>query len=549
MNLAAGCILALVLGQPVAEPPSPSALETPIRTEESGPEPQLGPVRVEYPHPVVPRRFAWEYSDWAAVPVIPFFPRAEYWGPITTGPAYYSLWDAVRGKWRETPPKIPFPRVAPLPQSFFDLDFSYLDDNRDSMERDWLDFSKRRHPTESTMVSFGGEIRLQIQNITAQFFDNLDENFLLHRVRVYGDVWWRDQGRIYLEFINAGQSWENAPTVFPDNENGDFLNAFGEWKLAEVRGQPIYIRAGRQELLYGSQRLISTLDWSNTRRTFQGVKAYHKGDNWDTDLFWVQPVIVDQFQFNSVNEAVGFAGWWNTWKSLSPWFVDLYALNLNNSDPVAVGKGLVRGSQNITTLGTRLVGEQGGWLFEGEAMIQMGRWSNQSFLAGATSIGGGYAFQQVHGIPTFQIHYDYASGSRDPFGGDSNSTFQQLFPFGHYYLGYLDLVGRQNIHDISAQFSWWANHWIQFNLQTHRFYLDTPQDALYTANGRKLRQDPTGRAGRDVGTELDLTTSFHLSNHQDFLLGWSQIWSGRFIRETGPNTNPQLFYAQYSHRW
>jgi hypothetical protein len=41
-------------------------------------------------------------------------------------------------------------------------------------------------------------------------------------------------------------------------------------KVATFKEAPAYVRVGRQELLYGSQRLISTLDWANTRRTFQG---------------------------------------------------------------------------------------------------------------------------------------------------------------------------------------------------------------------------------------------------------------------------------------
>ncbi len=42
---------------------------------------------------------------------------------------------------------------------------------------------------------------------------------------------------------------------------------------------------------------------------------------------------------------------------------------------------------------------------------------------------------------------------KKPAGIDMDRTFQQLFPFGHFYLGYLDLVGRQNIRDLNFQLS------------------------------------------------------------------------------------------------
>ena len=59
-----------------------------------------------------------------------------------------------------------------------------------------------------------------------------------------------------------------------DVNHTDMLNLFADVKMATIKDGPAYIRVGRQELLYGSQRLISTLDWVNTRRTFQGVKAF-----------------------------------------------------------------------------------------------------------------------------------------------------------------------------------------------------------------------------------------------------------------------------------
>ena len=33
-------------------------------------------------------------------------------------------------------------------------------------------------------------------------------------------------------------------------------------------GATVTLRGGRQDLLFGAQRLIGPLDWSNTRRTF-----------------------------------------------------------------------------------------------------------------------------------------------------------------------------------------------------------------------------------------------------------------------------------------
>src|SRR5262249_15425922 len=148
--------------------------------------------------------------------------------------------------------------------------------------------------------------------------------------------------------------------------------------------------------------------------------------------------------------------------------------------------------------------------------------------------------------PTFWIYYDFASGSEH--GVFQGGTFNQLFPFGHFYFGFIDVVGRQNIQDLNFHAYIWPTKWINSGMQAHFFYLDSGRDALYSAGGAVERTSPKGNAGVFVGQELDFTTNFHLSFHQDILVGYSILFPGEFIRKTGSPTEPQLFYVQYSYK-
>ena len=74
-------------------------------------------------------------------------------------------------------------------------------------------------------------------------------------------------------------------------------------------------------------------------------------------------------------------------------------------------------------------------------------------------------------------------------------------------------------------------------------------DALYSAGGAVLRSSAKGNAGKHVGDELDFTTNFHLSFHQDILVGYSVLFPGEFIRKTGASSEAQLLYVQYSFKW
>ncbi len=200
-------------------------------------------------------------------------------------------------------------------------------------------------------------------------------------------------------------------------------------------------------------------------------------------------------------------------------------------------------------------------------MGQFGRFAAQAQSAWAATAGVGYYFKDCCMTPTAWLYYDYASGSdnlaRSPAaagvaGPQAPHTFNQLFPFGHYYFGFADLVGRQNIHDFAAVTTLYPADWMFTQFQVHNFYLDSGKDFLYNAGGAGIRRDNTGtgRAGRVVGTELDFVVNFHIDNHQDVLFSYSYLINGRFVRQTAQQQNnpegrenAQALYVQYSFRW
>lgn len=280
-----------------------------------------------------PWKDSWDPNDWAKVPVSRPLPKFEYYSPMPIGEGYYSLWDRIQGLSRQTPPKIPFPRIPPMLMSFFESNWGYLEGEVPDIEKDWFDRLKRIHPNDNWTMTFGGEVRFRGENVVSQFYREFNENYWLNRERLYGDFWYRDAVRGYIEFISAEKHGQNDPTVFTDVNKADLLNAFFDFRIDQGYDEDrAYFRIGRQELNFGSQRLISTLDWANTRRTFQGVKILKRTEQYDVDLFWVQPVQINTGQFDSVNPAVSFAGWWNTWRPDPAVSGDFYLLNQNDNN-------------------------------------------------------------------------------------------------------------------------------------------------------------------------------------------------------------------------
>jgi len=55
-------------------------------------------------------------------------------------------------------------------------------------------------------------------------------------------------------------------------------------------GDSLTVRTGRQELAFGSQRLVSLRDAPNLRRTFDGARTTLRWNGWQLDAFATRPV-------------------------------------------------------------------------------------------------------------------------------------------------------------------------------------------------------------------------------------------------------------------
>jgi len=490
-------------------------------------------------------------NPWKTIPPVRLFPKLGDAPVPPKGPGYYSALDWLRDDYREKAPRFPYSPIAAMVPSFFDADFRYLDDPKNEQHHPF-DIWHRCHLGCDWLFKTGGEVRWRHMHEVNSRLTGITNDYDLLRTRVYGDLWYWDQFRVYVEYLDAHSFNQNLPPLGIDIDRSDLLNLFADVKIAEIDDKPVYVRGGRQEILLGSQRSVSPLDWANTRRTFNGVRAFRQGDKFDLDAFWVQPVVPNASRFDSVDNDQNFAGLWATYRDKPGRFFDLYYLWLDNVTPTAQ-LGLPGTPFNVHTLGTRHVGDKDNFLWDVELQFQLGSNGPLDTIAGATTVGGGYHFEDLPLNPTFWVYYDYASGDQNPGAGDNFTTFNQLFPFGHYYLGWLDLVGRQNIHDVNAHLLLYPTNWMFLWLQYHHFTLASDRDALYSAGGAALRRDPTGRAGHNVGDELDLILNFHLATNLDVMVGYSHLFAGRFIEETAPNASarqsPELFFVKCSFRW
>ncbi len=482
--------------------------------------------------------------DFSTTPNVKIFHPSYHYSP-PTGPGFYSFFDQINGIYRDAPPKYGYSRMVNQPQPFFDADFRYLD-NPDNTDRVPTDALKRIKFADDFMFSTGGQAWIRYMDITNQGLGTKNSNEDLLRVRSYIDVWYKDWVRVYAEFISATEEGQSAAPGPYDINRADFLNLFMDVKVFDLDNRPVYARVGRQELVFGSQRLVSNVDFLNTRRTFQGVRATYRGENWDYDAWWARPVVVNPTQVDSWDLKQNFVGSWATYHPNKTDLVDLYYLYYDNQNHVALD-GITRSPTILNTFGSRYFSNANRVLWDLEGAMQLGSVTSQNLVAGMATTGIGYHFKDAPMSPSTWLYYDYASGSQNP-GHGADNTFNQLFAFGHNYLGALDVVGRQNIQDISTQNFLYPTDWLTVQVQYHQLWLASAKDALYNSQGLAIRRSATGADGADVGGILNFIFNFHLTANQDIQVGYGHLYGGTFLQKTG-TSQMDYFYLTYNIKW
>ncbi len=389
----------------------------------------------------------------------------------------------------------------------------------------------------NTWLSIGGQLRERVEAWSGfAFGDDNDDVFDLHRIFLHGDLHVGPNVRVFAEFINALSTDRDLPGGHRglDVDSADLLNAFVDFNLPMDNGS-LTLRIGRQEFLFGKQRLISPLPWSNTMRRWDAISGILVTGNWKVHAFASKFVPVDKYGFNEADDSNKLFGVYGTFnKSL-----DVYYL----------GRDLDAKDSKRHTLGLRFFGKTKSTPFDYDMEFayqfgDVGASDIKAFMIGSQF---GYTLKESQWKPRLWLGFDYGSGDGDPNDAEVE-TFDQLFPLGHAYLGYIDIVGRQNIVDFSQGVDFKPTKKIGLKLANHFLWRAENSDAFYNAGGGVVR---SGTAGNDkaIGSEFDLTATYSLNSHTSFLFGFSHFFAGDFIEESGASSDTNFFYSQVLFRF
>ncbi len=351
-------------------------------------------------------------------------------------------------------------------------------------------------------------------------------DFVELRTRLHAEAEPGDHVRAFVQIQDSRRFGEEG-SVLADTEGVDLHQGYAE--VHDIGGIPFEIRGGRQELAFGDQRLVSPLDWNNVGRAWDGVRLRYRPDAATIDLF---ATVIDEN--DTIDDDLVFSGLYAT-RSFGDGLLrngDAYVFWRHGNDDVAAGEDGETGGLDEFTPGLRFDGAAGGlfdWKLEGA--YQFGDFATDDLSAYGAAVVIGRSFDGEM-KPRVQLEYDYASGDDDPGDGD-RGTFEPLFPFGHAYQGFADLVGWKNSHTLQASgFVEPCSGW-RFRADVLSFWLAEKEDAWYDAALRPVRRDTSGGSSSHIGAELDLSARWAAAEGLAVELGWSHFFSGAFVDDTG----------------
>jgi len=331
---------------------------------------------------------------------------------------------------------------------------------------------------------------------------------------------------------------------------------------------PLSLKIGRQELVYGEQRLLGHLRWNNNARTFDAAKVRWQNAIFGVDVFSGGLVYNDHLNGNKSNSQDRFSGAYFNFPTLAKnEIVEAYLLARNVSRAIATDNwtGVAApfrfpGAQDLYTAGLRIKSKPlayDAWDYGVELMYQFG---NRTAVFPATTVAaalaaprldqkafaaviqGGYTWTEQAWQPRLALIYSYASGDKNSADGKSE-TFQNLFATTHLHYGYMDLNSLQNLQDIRLAYTAKPKANISLAAEVHYQFLNETSDFWYNVAGvpRNFTGAAVGSGGgyrinpsysKQLGVEVDLVGAWTFKPYAQLEVGVSHYYRGNYIKQS-----------------
>ncbi|KOS08218.1 hypothetical protein AM493_05580 [Flavobacterium akiainvivens] len=394
--------------------------------------------------------------------------------------------------------------------------------------------------SKALYASAGGEARYEFVAFNNEDWgaNNVGHNsFALQRYDLHFDVHLGNRLRVFTQFRSALQDGSSTGSSPVDEDHLNLQNLFVDGVLFHKEDKSLTLRLGRQEINYGSGRLISVGEGPNARLYFTGGKLFYKSPRFMADAFVMMADAINPGTFdNKPTRSINLWGSYATIIIPRQGNLDLYYLGINRSN-AQFEEGTAREVRH--TLGFRYWKNGGGFIYNLEAAYQFGTFGSGSISAWTASADVGYSFEDAPLSPTINLRNDYISGDRN--AGDNNlQTFNPLYPRGGYF-GFSPQVGPVNLIDLHPYATLNLLPQLQFQADVVFNMRYSLNDGLYRPSGNFNLPGSASRQ-RYIGTAYLASLSYSVNRFTSLNTGIQYFKTGAFINNVIPNAKDGVFF-------
>ena len=387
---------------------------------------------------------------------------------------------------------------------------------------------------ERAFLSFAGSYRTQFEYFNDQdFIGDATDSWWLNRIMLSADLRMEDW-QLFLEANSSTILSKERPSPVDRDEFAisQFFLKYdnGDWML----------KLGRENVTYGSNRLITFREGPNVRRYFDGANVIRRLNSAQMELLYYQLVNINPFGFD--NDALDgdehVYGTYNTVSTKSKshnW--DLYYLKFQK-DLVRYQQGV--GKESRHSVGVRYFGDYNkNFRFDFEGVYQFGDFSTSAISAWTVSSNIQYFFGLPNDSFVLGLKTEIITG--DDTGDDMKlNTFNALYPRGAYF-GRIAQFGPANLIDVHPSLTYSTNKWTFF-ADYVAFWRESTNDGVYGAGLNLAYQDLNDSKfiAHQVGAAITLNFSKYLS----FGAESNYLIRGDFIKSSDLNANTLHFLCE-----
>lgn len=330
-------------------------------------------------------------------------------------------------------------------------------------------------------IKIGGEIRWQYFYFKNENWGNAvkdKDGYFLQRSLIHATL--NHSGKVKGHFELQSSLINGKANTSPVEENPlELHQAYADIQVLQNKRTSMLFRIGRQELSYGSQRLVSVREIPNNRQSFDGIKISHQSTTTQLDIFYVHYVTAKKGFFDDRSgRQVKLWSVYFVQKDLFKNFnIDLYYFGLYKAQAVFDDGS---GAEKRQTIGSRIWGKTKLVNYDVEAVWQYGHLSDKQITAWTLSMNVNKKWNDINGKPELGLKSELISGNKQYSDGNLE-TFNPLFPRGAYF-GLAAFIGPVNLADIHPSFSFDMYSNLRCNIEYDRFWRFSLQDGIYAPN-------------------------------------------------------------------